>query len=170
MSNKPQQTDVMDNRMIIETAAELTLEDTYKGADGESCAYVGMEVYCKENNCVYRLRSLFVTDETNWKIIEGHQQRLYLEGDADTFYPVLFQTEGAAIKIQASVIAQAAKTKHLSIFRRFSDTAPDTWNTSTHSGGLTFYATGNFDSSRGGNGGQRKCRSLYSTSFYRNLL
>ncbi|MBQ3601253.1 MAG: hypothetical protein II992_08665, partial [Lachnospiraceae bacterium] len=73
-------------------------------------------------------------------------------GDADTYYPVL---------IKKSRNANSYSSCLFHITRGYSAAAPDTWNTSTHRGGLTlsFFWTG--DSSWGGN-----CKNLKVVEFH----
>lgn len=63
-----------------------------------------------------------------------------VEGDADTYYPVIISGQ----------TAHNAWTL-LNITRGYGEQAPDTWNTSTHRGGLTLTILTNGDSAWGGN-------------------
>ena len=55
----------------------------------------------------------------------GRQYDFTINGDADTFYPVVIMG------------ANNARMTRLTIFRGYSETAPSTWNTASHKGGLT---------------------------------
>jgi hypothetical protein len=55
----------------------------------------------------------------------GKQYDFTINGDADTFYPVVING------------ASNARMTRLTIFRGYSETAPSTWNTASHKGGLT---------------------------------
>jgi hypothetical protein len=55
----------------------------------------------------------------------GKQYDFTINGDADTFYPVVIHG------------ASNARMTRLTIFRGYSETAPSTWNTASHKGGLT---------------------------------
>ncbi|MCG8484800.1 MAG: hypothetical protein MJA31_15915, partial [Clostridia bacterium] len=50
----------------------------------------------------------------------------YVEGDADTYYPVVIQ----------SLYSPVDMISNIQIYRNYSWTAPDTWSTTTHKGGL----------------------------------
>lgn len=63
----------------------------------------------------------------------------YVDGDADTYYPVVIETFGSDIN----------KTDWIELFRYYSWPAPDTWNTATHRGGLNLFI-GNVLSGWGG--------------------
>lgn len=63
-----------------------------------------------------------------------------VEGDANTYYPVLFN----------NYTGHFAWTL-LNISRGYSERAPDTWNTNTHRGGLTLTILSNGDTAWGGN-------------------
>jgi len=55
----------------------------------------------------------------------GKQYDFTINGDADTFYPVVING------------ASNARMTRLTIFRGYSETAPSTWNNASHKGGLT---------------------------------
>ena len=55
----------------------------------------------------------------------GRQYDFTINGDADTFYPVVIMG------------ANNARMTRLTVFRGYSETAPSTWNTASHKGGLT---------------------------------
>lgn len=63
-------------------------------------------------------------------------------GDADTYYPVVIQ--GPSVYYPALL---------LNITRAYNETAPDSWNTSTHKGGLTLCILWNSSRYWDGNGG-----------------
>ena len=63
-----------------------------------------------------------------------------VEGDADTYYPVII----------SGYTSHGAWTL-LNISRDYAEQAPDTWNTSTHKGGLVLTILSNGDSAWGGN-------------------
>lgn len=97
-------------------------------------------------------------------------QSFYVGGDADTYYPVELQARHAFNEPQHVVYDLA----QVSIFRGYSWTAPDTWNNSTHKGGLTLSFFWNGDTSWGGNGtgssikvicfSQTYCKMVYNYS------
>jgi hypothetical protein len=74
-------------------------------------------------------------------------------GDADTYYPCTFWggSQDEVVEIE--------------IYRPYSTTAPSTWNTSTHKGGLTFKMSVNFGGWGGSNYNQTVSdfREIYST-------
>lgn len=74
--------------------------------------------------------------------IKANRQNFTVEGDANTYYPVLIkQTYGNT--------SFAYGTYH--IYRGYSEQAPSSWNTSTHKGGLTFSFYWSGDIGWGGN-------------------
>ncbi|MDW2020519.1 MULTISPECIES: fibronectin type III domain-containing protein [unclassified Vibrio] len=66
-------------------------------------------------------------------------KKIVVNGDADTYYPVIVHGGHQDV------------LRTIKIWRRYNETAPDTWNTSTHKGALMFTWLGNF----GGWGGAR---------------
>lgn len=74
-------------------------------------------------------------------------QEFTVDGDADTYYPVLFSclTRNNSNHLCFSY-------QKFSIYRQYNWTAPDTWHTPTHKGGLTFSFMWNGDCYWGGNG------------------
>ncbi|MEO9497572.1 MAG: pyocin knob domain-containing S74 family peptidase [Vibrio splendidus] len=62
-------------------------------------------------------------------------------GDANTYYPVVI----------GSFAQNSYAWGHYSISRKYSETAPDTWNTASHKGGLTFGIEWSGDAGHGGN-------------------
>jgi uncharacterized repeat protein (TIGR02543 family) len=75
----------------------------------------------------------------------GLAQRFTVGGEADVYYPVLFRRQ------QVNGLCDGFPYGKMSLSRFYAWEAPNTWNTSTHRGGLTFswYWTG--DSCWGGN-------------------
>lgn len=76
-------------------------------------------------------------------------QTFTVDGDANTYYPVLFQ----GIKCDSREFSY--KLVHIS--RYYADAAPDTWYSSTHRGGLTLTLGWTGDSSWGGNDHDIRC-------------
>ena len=68
-------------------------------------------------------------------------QALWIGGDANKYYPVLIR----------STTDYGFATNYISIGRYYSWEAPDSWNTPTHKGGLTFSFTYTGESGWGGN-------------------
>ncbi|HCH3681563.1 TPA: fibronectin type III domain-containing protein [Vibrio parahaemolyticus] len=66
-------------------------------------------------------------------------KKIVVNGDADTYYPVIVHGGHQDV------------LRTIKIWRRYNETAPNTWNTSTHKGALMFTWLGNF----GGWGGAR---------------
>lgn len=86
-------------------------------------------------------------------------QYIYVEGNANTYYPVL-------LKLNFDLVGHAKGYRKINISRNYAADAPDSWNTTTHKGGLTLtlYWTG--DSSWGGGDHTVKClewHERYST-------
>lgn len=97
-------------------------------------------------------------------------QEFTVDGDADTFYPVLFSNSERNNSGNRS-FAEAT----LNVYRQYNWTAPDTWYTSTHRGGLTLSILWNGDYYWGGNQGGPSIKILhlnqsYSTMFTKYLL
>jgi len=69
-------------------------------------------------------------------------QTIVVGGDADTYYPVV---------ISRTKVKSSFPYCKFNITRGFSVTAPDTWNTATHRGGLTFSVLWSGDNYWGGN-------------------
>jgi hypothetical protein len=57
---------------------------------------------------------------------------IYIEGDANTYYPVAWYG------------GSQAEVCEIEIYRNYSESAPSTWNTSSHRGGLVFRCSTNF--------------------------
>lgn len=71
----------------------------------------------------------------------GLEKTITVNGDADTYYPVLITTTSSNFSMIEFTVS-----------RRYNETAPDSWNTPTHRGGLTFGFRWNGDPYWGGNG------------------
>ena len=65
--------------------------------------------------------------------------RIFVEGNANTYYPVRIHP------------VEPYAYHRYSISRRYNDTTPSTWNTDTHKGGLTFDFEWSGDTGWGGN-------------------
>lgn len=79
-----------------------------------------------------------------------------VNGDRNTYYPVLIDGSGAFA------------FNRYSIYRGYSWTAPDTWNTSTHKGGLTFDFEWSGDTAWGGN--DHTLRVIQFSETYSNMV
>ena len=79
-----------------------------------------------------------------------------VDGDRNTYYPVLIDGSGAFA------------FNRYSIYRGYSWTAPDTWNTSTHKGGLTFDFEWSGDTAWGGN--DHTLRVIQFSETYSNMV
>lgn len=73
----------------------------------------------------------------------SYTKTIQVGGDANTYYPVVITPVGRSVNDYSY--------KKFSISRYYASPAPDTWNTSTHRGGLTFSFYWTCDSSWGGN-------------------
>lgn len=78
------------------------------------------------------------------------RQDFTVGGDAATYYPVLLRSSGFAYGAYH-------------IYRGYNETAPDTWNTATHRGGLTFSFFWSGDTGWGGNDHNIKVLELDET-------
>ena len=65
--------------------------------------------------------------DIDYKVID-----FYVEGDADTYYPVV-------IPYITAIRDDFPSAVHIEIVRSYNWTAPDSWNTPTHRGGLQVY-------------------------------
>ncbi|HCE2943959.1 TPA: fibronectin type III domain-containing protein [Vibrio parahaemolyticus] len=82
-------------------------------------------------------------------------KRIVVNGDADTYYPVIVHGGHQDV------------LRTIKIWRRYNETAPNTWNTSTHRGALMFTWLGNF----GGWGGARyRSTILEYGEVYSNMI
>lgn len=75
----------------------------------------------------------------------GQNNRITVGGDANTYYPVILS------------VNSTARVQEFHIYRGYSDTAPNTWNTSTHKGGLSL----KFDIRNGSWGGYTNDLTVY---------
>ncbi len=71
-----------------------------------------------------------------------NSKEIWIDGDANTYYPVY-------VNMGHGGMLYGWET--LSISRRYNDSAPNSWNTSTHRGGLTFTLRWSGDAGWGGN-------------------
>ena len=101
------------------------------------------------------LNSLLVQGTTNI----GHHRAykfITVDGDANTYYPVVIGgSSGYGFHTY-------------SVSRRYNDPAPNTWNTSTHRGGLTFTFKWSGDTAWGGN--HKPLRVIEFGETYSNML
>ncbi|HHX8460927.1 TPA: fibronectin type III domain-containing protein [Vibrio diabolicus] len=82
-------------------------------------------------------------------------KKIVVNGDADTYYPVIVHGGHQDV------------LRTIKIWRRYNETAPNTWNTSTHKGALMFTWLGNF----GGWGGARyRSTILEYGEVYSNMI
>ena len=86
----------------------------------------------------------------------GAYKHITVDGDANTYYPVVISGSGGY------------GFHSYSVSRRYNDPAPDTWNTSTHRGGLTFTFKWSSDTAWGGN--HKSIRVIEFGESYSNML
>lgn len=82
-----------------------------------------------------------------------------VEGDANTYYPVVITN-----------IADYYPMQLVSISRSYWETAPDTWNTSTHRGGLTLTLLWNGSRYWDGNTSGAACYCVYKNETYSSMV
>ncbi len=88
------------------------------------------------------------------KLRASHYTRFTVAGEANKYYPVIIRLGGAAFG-----------ACHLSISRGYNWTAPDSWNTATHRGGLTLGILWNGDTYWGGNSGSSYVVTMFDESY-----
>lgn len=88
--------------------------------------------------------------------IDASKKAITVGGDVNTYYPVLISGH-----------AQFAWSRY-NISRQYNDTAPNTWNNSTHKGGLTLCWEASGDSGWGGN--DHEYRVLEFDEKYSNMV
>ena len=82
-----------------------------------------------------------------------------VEGDANTYYPVVITNTSDYYPMQL-----------VNISRAYYETAPDTWNTSTHRGGLTLTLLWNGSRYWDGNTSGGACYCVYHTESYSTMV
>ena len=82
-----------------------------------------------------------------------------VEGDANTYYPVVITNTSDYYPMQL-----------VNISRAYHETAPDTWNTSTHRGGLTLTLLWNGSRYWDGNTSGGACYCVYHTESYSTMV
>ena len=82
-----------------------------------------------------------------------------VEGDANTYYPVVITNTSDYYPMQL-----------VNISRAYYETAPDTWNTSTHRGGLTLTLLWNGSRYWDGNTSGAACYCVYHTESYSTMV
>lgn len=82
-----------------------------------------------------------------------YKTSITVTGDANTYYPVVVKFKGRDW--------QDYSYKKITVSRQYAETAPDSWYTSTHKGGLTFSFFWTGDSSWGGNDHDIKVLELH---------
>jgi len=87
----------------------------------------------------WTLAEIGASDRT---LLLGNSKAIWIDGNANTYYPVYINMGHGGILFGWET---------LSISRRYNDSAPNSWNTSTHRGGLTFTLRWSGDSGWGGN-------------------
>lgn len=80
-------------------------------------------------------------------------------GDAATYYPVII-----------SAVSDYYPMQFVNISRNYAETAPDSWNTSTHKGGLTLTLFWNGSRYWDGNGGGGPCYVVYVYQSYSTMV
>ena len=80
-------------------------------------------------------------------------------GDANTYYPVVI-----------SNISDIYPMQFVNISRRYNEAAPDTWNTSTHKGGLTLTLLWNGSRYWDGNSSGTACYCVYKSESYSTMV
>lgn len=80
-------------------------------------------------------------------------------GDANTYYPVVI-----------SSVSDYYPMQFVNISRVFNETAPDTWNTSTHKGGLTLTLLWNGSRYWDGNSSGYACYCVYKNESYSTMV
>ena len=88
------------------------------------------------------------------KLRASHYTRFTVAGEANKYYPVIIRLGGSAFG-----------ACHLSISRGYNWTAPDSWNTATHRGGLTLGILWNGDNYWGGNSGSSYVVTMFDESY-----
>jgi hypothetical protein len=78
-----------------------------------------------------------------------------VDGDANTYYPVVLNSVSSKFPMQL-----------VNISRGYSETAPNSWNTSTHRGGLTLTLLWNGSRYWDGNGSGAPCHCVYKYESY----
>ena len=132
----PAQTSVSGNAgtaTTLQTARTITIGNKGKSFNGSA-------------NVSWTLDEIGASDKY---LMKNNYVRITIDGDANTYYPVLINYSRSAFPFA-----------HLHISRSYSLTAPDTWNTSTHRGGLTLSIRWTGDSTWGGN-----CKDLIVDEF-----
>ena len=103
-----QATHAPSNAEANQTAAQLLTE--IKTVDGSGS---GLDADTVDGN------------HANYSYGVGKQYDFTVNGDADKYYPVVFSG------------TNSARMTRITVFRGYAETAPTTWNNSTHKGGLT---------------------------------
>ncbi len=68
MSTKPNVTDSIDKRLVVDSVSDLTLADRWINKEGDNIAYPGMVVGASDG--LYYLTALPATSESSWKKVE----------------------------------------------------------------------------------------------------
>ena len=85
--------------------------------------------------------------------------KIVVEGDADTYYPVVISSVSSIYPMQ-----------FVNISRAYYDTAPDSWNIATHRGGLTLTLFWNGSNYLDGNGSGTHCYCVYLAQTYCTMV
>ena len=88
------------------------------------------------------------------KLRASHYTRFTVGGEANKYYPVIINDGSSSFG-----------ACHLSISRGYNWTAPDSWNTATHRGGLTLGILWNGDTYWGGNSGSSYVVTMFDESY-----
>ena len=88
------------------------------------------------------------------KLRASHYTRFTVGGEANKYYPVIINDGSSSFG-----------ACHLSISRGYNWTAPDSWNTATHKGGLTLSILWNGDGYWGGNSGSSYVVTMFDESY-----
>lgn len=89
----------------------------------------------------------------------GNYIDIVVGGDANTYYPVVLSSVSSYYPMQ-----------FVNISRTYSETAPDTWNTATHRGGLTMTLLWNGSRYWDGNGSGTPCHCVYKYENYSTMV
>ena len=92
-------------------------------------------------------------------LASGWYTTFTVNGDANTYYPVVLSSVSSKYPMQL-----------VNISRGYSETAPNSWNTSTHRGGLTLTLLWNGSKYWDGNGSGSPCHCVYKYESYCTMV
>ncbi|ENK2103671.1 fibronectin type III domain-containing protein [Vibrio alginolyticus] len=160
----------VDNRINtaasqVETTVKTYTDSKVGQAESNAKAHADNKAIVAENNAINRASAALdsripAAQAEKLGNITGSSglsfyKRIVVNGDADTYYPVIVHGGHQDV------------LRTIKIWRRYNETAPNTWNTSTHRGALMFTWLGNF----GGWGGARyRSTILEYGEVYSNMI